>query len=42
MMWKSTILNGSEYLVIMRGLGFKSYVILIVYCFDNMIGHDEW
>ena len=47
MMWNSISSYGWEYLVFMRGLGFKFcvcqlYVILIVYYFDNMLEHDEW
>jgi len=47
MMWKSTSSSGLEYLVLMKGLGLKSYVcqlcvILIVYYFNNnMMDHDE-
>jgi len=46
-MWNSTRSNGWEYLVALKGLGFKSYiyqlcVILIVYYFGNMLDHDEW
>ena len=46
-MWKSTSLSGCEYLVMLKGLGFKSYVChlcvtLIVYYFNNyMLEHDE-
>ena len=42
----STSSNGLEYLVVMKGLEFESYVCqlhvsLIVYYFDNIRDHDE-
>jgi len=47
MMWKSTSSNGWEYLIILKGLGFESYVyyfnkcIILVLCLnvlsDNVI-----
>ena len=40
-MWKSASLNGWEYLVCVRGLGFESYVcqlciIILLLIFNNM------
>jgi len=48
MMWKSTSSSDWEYLVMLKGLGFESYVcqilcyFLIVYFLFNVIDHEEW
>jgi len=46
MRWKSTSLYGCEYLIVLRGPVFESYVCQIVcylidYYFNNTLDHDE-